>query len=203
MSSDAPAAELKLAAFRRRRKFSDAQWRKRGLEPSSRETSVRLESALNAVAKELRATLGSPDTRRAVDPLLRRALFKINRDEYDTEEAEFICDCFAVLAEIVDAKFAPELNAWLLGEELGRVVTEQAQRETGPQVLRKLPQDCTACAAVLETAITALRPDNESEAWLAVECIACGGLNFVVLCSSRNRRNADEWIPAGHSVLAP
>lgn len=123
-----PAAKADLAAFQQRKKFSDAQWWERGLAPSSKEISARPETEFNSGARQLSSVLDEADVSLAVEALLARALAGISRHEYDSEEAEFICDSFACLASIVGMEFGGHLNCWLYGEALGEERSYVAQQ---------------------------------------------------------------------------
>ena len=170
--------KAQLAAFRRKQKFSEAEWRKRGLIPSSDAISAHLDSEFNRVADQLATLISNTYSRIEVDALLLQALKRLNRDAHDTEEAEFVCDRFATLASIFSLKLDPHLNTWLYGDELGETASKLAKDS---DVVKNLSQLCTECGTALETAITGFREDNESEAWFSIGCLACGALNFLVL----------------------
>ena len=180
MSLDTSAANAKLAAFKRKKKFSATEWKKRGLLPSSTAICAALETMLNALAGRLATATTETEPSVVADRLLKQALREIDRDEYDTEEAEFVCTLIATLAKIFELKFGPDLNSWLYGEALAEAMLKQAEQEK-PKAIQTLSQLCTKCGTALQSAIDALRPDNPSESWFSIECASCSELNFLVL----------------------
>jgi Domain of unknown function (DUF4844) len=181
MLFDSSAAKSQLATFKRKKKFSDAEWEKRGLIPSSKAMCAQLEAFFDELASRLILVVNEAEPTSAAGILFAQALAEIDRDEYDTEEAELICSVLETLAGPFGLKLGGQLNSWLYGEELGAVATEQSEREAEPTTLETLSQSCTKCGAALDTAIVDFRLDNDSESWLSIECLACGGLNFLVL----------------------
>jgi hypothetical protein len=181
MSFDPITARATIAAFRRKKKFSNAEWQKRGLLPSAAELSSTLESFFNDLAKSLLADIEAPSPLTAAERTLTAAIEALDRDLYDTEEAEFICTLLEALAQVFGLKFGPALNVWLYGEGLGQAATELAEREANVQPLRTLVQACSGCNSDLLSDITSERDDNEAEAWFSIECLTCGALNFLTL----------------------
>jgi Domain of unknown function (DUF4844) len=181
MPIDSSAAKSQLTNFKRKKKFSDAEWEKRGLIPSSEAISKRLDAFFDELASRLILVVNEAESTSVASILLKQALAEIERDQYDTEEAELICSVFATLAGIFDLKFGGQLNAWLYGEELGAAASEQAERDAEPTILETFSQPCTNCGATLETAIINFRLDSNSESWLSIECAVCGELNFLTL----------------------
>jgi hypothetical protein len=181
MTFDASAAKAKLSAFMRKRKFSKSQWEKRGLLPSSSVLSARLEALFNDLAVRLITVVREPDALAAAGGLLGQALEEFDRDEYDTEEAEFVCTLFESLANVFGLRFGLHLNSWLYGEGIGEALADEAERERNPEATQTLSQPCTKCAAALETVIAGSHPGNDSESWLSIECDGCGELNFLIL----------------------
>jgi hypothetical protein len=193
MSIDPSVAKAKLAAFKRRKKFSDAEWKKRGLLPSGAAVSASLETLFNRLAGRLVTATREPDLPSTAERLLKRAVGQIDRDKYDTEEAEFVCAVFAILAGIFELKLGAPLNRWLYGEALGEAAFESAERLKQSPAIQTLSQPCTKCAVAIETAIMTARPDNNFESWLAVECASCGELNFLVLPPGIGSMHPNGW----------
>ena len=176
MPVDASTAKAKLAAFKRRKKFSDAEWKKRGLLPSGAAVSVALETLFNELADRLATATGESEHLQVAESLLRQSLSAIDRDGYDTEEAEFVCAVFSILGGIFGLELSVSLNKWLYGEALAEETSTLADSPAAT-----LAQPCTKCGATLKTVIMSTRQDIDFEQWLAMECASCGELNFLIV----------------------
>ena len=111
-----------LEDFLAERKFGDAAWQRRGLNPSPTALSARLEAMFNQVAAKLIAETRVNASQPALRGVLTSFLSTTNRSDFDTEEAEFVCDQVARLARIVNVDVSAPLNRWLYGPILGTVV---------------------------------------------------------------------------------
>lgn len=103
-----------LIDFIEKEKFSEEEWRNRGLNPSDEFICSKMKAHLNECAEQLVKNLNTKD-KNTWKKILKIRLHKIDKNEYDTEEREMICDYFYQLSQIVKVDFTTNLNRWLYG----------------------------------------------------------------------------------------
>jgi hypothetical protein len=133
-----------IQAFKERDKFSTAAWNARGLNPSEKSMCDKLQRLFNDCADAVLKALQSNATPKELRPILNAQLSKLEANEYDTEEKEFIADTFMEIAELTNVDFSKTLNDWLYGEALN----ELPAMNLSPGI-KALMVDCTN--AMLET----------------------------------------------------
>jgi hypothetical protein len=111
-----------LEQFLAEMKFAEAAWQRRGLNPSPPALCAKLEAMFNEVASKLMAESRVNAPRHVLKGVLTSFLSTANRSDFDTEEAEFVCDEAARLSRIVNVDVSTSLNRWLYGPILGTVV---------------------------------------------------------------------------------
>lgn len=169
----------RLITFKKRDKFSISAWEERGLNPSDSAICNRLQSLFNDCADNLIAAINSDLKPIALKRILKKWLHSVNRSDYDTEEREFICDCFEQLSKIVLVDFKDSLNNWLYGMVLNtlfKVVSLFRRQET---VLETLSQDCTKCSSKLETFIMGKENGIPDHYWTIIQCNNCNEYNLL------------------------
>ncbi len=110
----------KLNEFIEENKFSNTVYAARGLNPSPKELTEYLESFFNEVAKsllELAKDLEKKDREFVHERFLKSIIDDdtLERNEYDTEDAELIADYYAKLGEMLNVNIEKELNIWVYG----------------------------------------------------------------------------------------
>src|SRR5688572_27319353 len=84
-----------------RDKFSKIAWEERGLNIRSLSVCDKLSSIFNRIGHELIEILKEGSATNAVFSIaLKKGISTIFKDDYDTEEREFICDLFYELSQI-------------------------------------------------------------------------------------------------------
>lgn len=112
----------KLLAFKSKNKFSTDAWEQRGLNPSSDEICDELNSLFNQTADDLIDALNNNLSNKQLLKILKSNLSLFRKQDYDTEEREFVCDVFFDLSEIVGIDFKDTLNKWLYGSVLSNLI---------------------------------------------------------------------------------
>jgi len=167
----------KLIAFRELEKFSDSAWEERGLIPSSRGVSEKPERVLNECTDELILSVNFGNRKQL--EVLKDALKKLPRSDYDTEEAEFIVDYFFRLSTIVEVGMTDKLNRWLYGGVLNSLL-KVAKLFSGKQkIVETLRQDCTKCSSKLETFIMQRQEGIPDSSWFIIQCNNCNEYNLL------------------------
>lgn len=132
----------KLTEFIQRDKFSTQAWNERGLNPSSDELCQYLTSFFNTSANKFIERVKAHSLARQFKSVLKFQLASLDKSHYDTEEKEFICDLFHVLAAIVEVDFNDNLNTWLYGSVLTTLM--KIQKFIRPEkIIETLRQPCT------------------------------------------------------------
>ena len=110
--------------------------------------------------------------------VLKSGLKGFNRNDYDTEEKEFICDLFLELAAIVNVDFKDNLQKWQYGSALAALMKLQAFLKP-EKTVRILKQPCTRCATALESHILRMEQGIPDATWFVVKCNNCGEFNLL------------------------
>jgi hypothetical protein len=111
-----------LEQFIAERKFADAAWQRRGLNPSPPVLCTKLEGMFNDVATKLAAQSRVGASPHELRHTLTTFLCGTNRSDFDTEEGELVCDEVARLSRMVGVDVSKPLNRWLYGPILGTFV---------------------------------------------------------------------------------
>ncbi len=169
----------KLSAFRKRDKFSTSAWEERGLNPSDSEMCNRLQNLFNDCADNLTEAINLDFKPRQLKSILKNSLDSINSSDYDTEEREFICDCYDQLSKIVSVAFKDNLNSWLYGKVLNTLFKVTSFFKGQDKVLEALAQDCTKCSLKLETFIIRKEQGIPDYSWIVIQCNNCNEYNLL------------------------
>jgi len=167
----------KLIAFRELEKFSDSAWEERGLIPSSGEVSEKPERVLNDCTDELILSVNFGNRKQL--EVLKDALKKLPRSEYDTEEAELIVDYFFRLSTIVGVDMTNKLNRWLYGGVLNLLFKVVKLFSGKQKIVETLRQDCTKCNLKLETFIMQRQEGIPDSSWFIIQCNNCNEYNLL------------------------
>ena len=109
------AALAKLHEWRNRPYFSSlAAWESRGLIKSPDPVPWNLDSAKNTLVDALlKLTFADADEERFIATILEHLAAELSGKSYDTEEREFLTDCFFQIAQSLElADFAARLDEW-------------------------------------------------------------------------------------------
>lgn len=167
-------------SFKARKKFAASAWKKRGLLPSSAEVCEQLETFFNELAVDQSIVLKTDGSESDLRQTLISKLQSLSSSDYDTEEREFICDEFALLAKALNLGSITEFDDWLYGSEIDGTDNPRTEPQPEPRLAKHL-QDCTACGTALITNISELRADIDFRGMAIIKCLACGGLNLLHL----------------------
>ena len=161
-----------LLAFRNRDKFSDRAWNDRGLNPSSMEVSATLNQLFNNTSEELINAINDHASENDLKAILKERLNKISKNQYDTEEREFIADYFSELSKIININFTDNLTRWLYGTTLYALLKIKAVLYP-EKIIETQTQPCNKCGASLDTFIIRKEEGIPDFSWKIVRCKSC------------------------------
>ena len=164
----------KLTALRNAEKFTDDDWAKRGLIPSSRPMINNMIRITDMCLDELIASMQSGAATHQLKKTLLNGLERFTSGEYDTEEKEFISDEFYRIGELLGFDVSDNLDDWMLGRE---VAAENQQKKNVPQTLETITVACEKCNKPLSLQINAWKQGVPIRL-LIVKCTACGENNL-------------------------
>ncbi len=168
-----------LQNFLNKDKFSSIEWQKRGLNPSSDEICHLMSEGLNNCCIELIELQKFDKSKNTLKKSLKKGLSSIDKRQLDTEEKEFVCDCFYELAAIVSIEINDELNSWMYGS-LFNTFMKIIKAIKGPdKIVETLSQDCTKCKGKLETFITKKEDGIPAYSYDIVKCKSCKEYNLI------------------------
>lgn len=169
-----------LSNFKERGKFSYSAYRDRGLNPSDDEVRDGLERFFNHFADQLMAAARQDATEKEYKKLLKDALKMLNKNVFDTEDREFICDTFYELAGIVRVDLKEELNRWLYGSFLITLmkVVDFIKGKKEERILEVRSQTCTGCGQSLEALVLEKRQGVPDTDWWIIQCNSCKEYNL-------------------------
>lgn len=169
----------KLKAYLAKEKFDSSEWDKRGLIPSSDELCQIMSFGVNNCCESLIKDCVQNQNSTVFKRTLKNGLKTIDKSQLDTEEKEFVCDCFREMAVIVSVDIDNELNSWRYGSLLGGIFNISKALKGKEQVLETLSQDCTNCKKALETFITRKEDGIPDFAYDVVKCKNCDEFNLI------------------------
>jgi len=102
-------------------KFDDEAWTERGLNPSNPEISQVMNQLINEIIEQITVALEADSADETLKQIIVSELNKIDEDDFDTEELEFLCDWYVALASLAGVDIHNELNKFLYGE-LGQLL---------------------------------------------------------------------------------
>ncbi|NML39523.1 DUF4844 domain-containing protein [Chitinophaga sp. G-6-1-13] len=169
-----------LSNFKERGKFSYSAYMDRGLNPSDDETRDGLERFFNHFADQLMMAAKQGGTEKDYKRLLMDALKMLNKNVFDTEDREFICDTFDELAGIVRVDLKDELNKWLYGSFLVSMmkVVDFIKGKKKEKVLEIRSEACTGCSQPLEALVLEKQQGIPDTDWWIVQCNSCREYNL-------------------------
>ena len=167
-----------LKALQKKFKFSNEEWEKRGLNPSSTELSIYLDTALNSCLELLIGVIEDSYSEKSIKRALKAGLKSIDKSALDTEEKEFVADYFYRISQTVDVDFKNELNSWLYGSFLTTLM--KLKEMVNPEkIVETLSQGCTKCGTPLETFILKKEEGIPDYQWEIVQCNNCKDYNML------------------------
>ncbi|MGN7823693.1 DUF4844 domain-containing protein [Chitinophaga sp. 22536] len=169
-----------LSNFKERGKFSYSAYMDRGLNPSDDETRDGLERFFNHFADKLMTAARQGATEKDYKKLLMDALNMLNKNVFDTEDREFICDTFYELAGIVRVDLKDELSKWLYGSFFFNLmkVVNFIRGKKKEQVVEIRSQTCTGCGQSLEALVLEKKRGIPDTDWWIIQCNSCREYNL-------------------------
>lgn len=165
----------KLDSLKNTYKFTDKDWDSRGLIPSPKSLSDKMDGLLNECLSDLISSQNKDLTQNDYKKVLNRGLKRFKKLDYDTEEKEFIADKFDEISKILRIDFHEDLNIWLYGRLMLKL--GQFFEKKNSQIIDSLIIQCPKCQDKLTKEITRME-ENTSEYWTIVKCNHCRELSL-------------------------
>jgi hypothetical protein len=165
----------KIESFRQRDKFSAEAWDKKGLNPSSPEVCAQLNSHFNFCATKLIDAINLNASVEHLVAIINDSLNALDKNDYDTEEREFIGDLFFELAKNINIDLGKTLDEWLYGAKILSLTNSDRK------IIETLRQPCAHCGIELETHIMQKEDGIPDHSWLIGKCFHCNELNLIAL----------------------
>jgi len=165
----------RLTKLREKKKFTNSDWEKRGLNPSDTEKVDEMILLTDTCIDDLLTDLKSNAKEKQIRKTLTKGLKRFKTSYYDTEEKEFISDEFQNIGSILGLDISDNLNYWLYGKVLGTIIGLTKKKEVTIHTKSFL---CTKCKLSLNIKVTEIRegvPDN----WFIAQCNQCGEYNLL------------------------
>lgn len=164
-----------LTKLREKKKFTDSDWEKRGLNPSDTDKVNEMIRLTDTCLDELLVDLKSDATERQLKKTLTKGLKRFKKSYYDTEEKEYIGDEFHKIGSILGLDIADNLNDWLYGKVLGTIIGLTKKKEV---IIDNKSFECTKCKLALTVKIKSKREGVPSY-WFIAQCNQCGEYNLL------------------------
>ncbi|AYB30490.1 DUF4844 domain-containing protein [Chryseolinea soli] len=165
----------KLMTLREKRKFTSADWERRGLNPSDPEVIEEMTRLTNMCLDELLADAQSDASEKQMKRILIKGLKRFDTTCYDTEEKEFIGDEFYKIGQLIGINIGDNLNDWLYGKFLGTMIRLTKKKEV---IIETRSSPCTACNTPLNLDITS-KQDGVPNCWIICQCNLCEEYNLL------------------------
>lgn len=183
----------KLHAFLEIDKFSPLEWEKRGLNSSSSEICQLMTQAVNNCCNELIELCKEKSPQEAFKNSIKKYLSMVDKSQFDTEEREFIGDCFYELASIVSIDIKDELNIWTYGYASHILMKALSKIRGVNKVVETYSQNCTRCDSKLETFILKKQEGIPDHSYNIVKCNICGEFNLIDIGAGVASYNFGEY----------
>jgi len=183
----------KLKYLLEKKKFSDVEWGKRGLNPSSPELCEQMENKLNVCLSSLINLIENHTPRNDLKKVLSQGLKTFDKTNFDTEEKEFICDYFYEISKCIEVDFKNNLNKWLYGSILNSLLKFSELIRGKEKIIETLSQNCTKCNTKLETFILEKNNEITNSDFLIIRCKSCGEYNLIDIGSKIKRLKFGEY----------
>lgn len=164
-----------LTKLREKKKFTDSDWEKRGLNPSDTDKVNEMISLTDTCLDELLVDLKSNATEKQLRKTLTRGLKRFKTSYYDTVEKEYIGDELHNIGSILGLDIADNLNDWLYGKVLGTIIGLTKKKEV---IIDTKSFECTKCKLALTVKIKSKREGVPSY-WFIAKCNQCGEYNLL------------------------
>jgi hypothetical protein len=165
----------RLTKLREKKKFTDSDWEKRGLNPSDTDKVNEIIHLTDTCLDELLADLKSNATEKQIRKTLTKGLKRFKTTYYDTEEKEFIGDEFHNIGAILGLDIADNLNDWLYGKVLGTIIGLTKKKEV---IIDTKSFECSKCKLTLNVKVMSLR-EGIPNSWFIAQCNQCGEYNLL------------------------
>jgi hypothetical protein len=165
----------RLKKLREKKKFTDADWEERGLNPSDTNKINEMSRLTDSCLDELLTDIKINATEKQIKETLIKGLKRFKTDHYDTEEKEFIVDEFDNIGLILGLDIADDLHDWLYGRELAAMIGLTKTREA---IIDTRSFECTKCTLKLNIEVMAVR-QGVPNSWFIAQCDQCGEYNLL------------------------
>lgn len=183
----------KLKYFLEKKKFSDVEWEKRGLNPSNPELCEQMENKLNVCLISLINLIENHTSQNDLKKILYKGLKSFDKTNFDTEEKQFICDYFYEISKCIEVDFKNDLNKWLYGSILNSLLKFSELIRGKEKIIETLSQNCTKCNSKLETFILEKDEEIPNSDFFIVKCKSCGEYNLIDKGSKIKRLKFGEY----------
>jgi Domain of unknown function (DUF4844) len=165
----------RLTKHREKKKFTDSDWGKRGLNPSDTDKVNEMIRLTDTCLDEILIDLKSNVTEKQLRKTLTNGLKRFKTNQYDTEEREFIGDEFHNIGSILGLDITDNLNDWLYGKVLGTIIGLTKRKEV---IFDTNSFECTKCKLSLNVKVMSLR-EGIPNSWFIAQCNHCGEYNLL------------------------
>lgn len=165
----------RLTKLREKKKFTDSDWEKRGLNPSDPDKVNEMIRLTNTCLDELLVDLAARATEKQLRKILTKGLKRFNTSYYDTEEKKYIGDEFHNIGSILGLDIADNLNDWLYGKVLRTIIGLAKKKEV---IIGTKSFECTKCKLALSVKIKS-KKEGVPSYWFIAQCNQCGEYNLL------------------------
>jgi hypothetical protein len=173
---DSRALASKLTDLRQKQRFTDADFKERGLNPSDSRTISHMTQAIHACLDDLVAAAWADKPLPELKNILTNGLRRVKADAYDTEEREFMADEFATIQQALGVDIGEEMTAWFYGDKLAEQLKTP---EKGFHTTRSYAQPCEECQHAMVLNVTEEKAGVPGRYYFLGRCENCKTLNII------------------------
>jgi Domain of unknown function (DUF4844) len=151
-------------------------------------------SKMNYCTTQLISSAENNSSKRHQKRILKSSLDSFRRIDFDTEDAEFVTDCFDLLSKILDIKFADNLMRWLYGPVIW-ILVKIGKFFNPEKVIAKKSVPCTNCNATLSIELKSKGSGNQSN-WVIGKCVTCKEYNLMETFDNAKRTTYSNFYPS-------
>lgn len=162
-------------------KFDDKAFDDRGLIPSDNQLGIKMNSLLNECLIDVLKSSNYGKKPINISKILDKGLRRFKRNEFDTEEKEFIADEFTEISYILNVDYNENINKWVYGKLFYTISNHFSNKES--EVKDTIFKCCINCQDTIKLGVTSYK-ESIPEKWVIIKCKKCITSNAIKLAKN-------------------
>jgi hypothetical protein len=162
-------------------KFDDKAFDNRGLIPSDRQLGIKMNRLVNECLKDILKSSNYGIKPINTTKILDKGLRQFKRNEFDTEEKEFIADEFIEISNILNVDYNENIEKWVYGKLFYSINNHSLNKES--EIKDTIFKCCINCQDTIKLGVTSYK-EGIPENWTIIKCKKCSTSNAIKLAKN-------------------